>query len=282
MDQTDREILALLATNGRRSNVEIARELGISEGTVRKRIDRLLEDQVLTIRGVVEPELAGYGIRALFFLTAELAGLDDALALIRDMPEVLAISRVTGEYDLIVEAVFASDADLATFLAHRLSQVPGIVSAKTAHVLEMVKHRYDWTVPDSETPRVMVVDDDPDFVEVTRMVLERAGFSVRSTASGREALIAMAANPPDLVILDIMMDGVLDGWDAGWRIRSNPQLSDLPILVVSSITATDYLGMVPTDSDNLIDNFLSKPVAPDRLVMEVKRLLRRVGTPPRG
>jgi Lrp/AsnC family transcriptional regulator for asnA, asnC and gidA len=282
MDQTDREILALLATNGRRSNVEIARELGVSEGTVRKRIDRLLEDQVLTIRGLVEPELVGYHTRAMFFLTTELSGLERALALIGDMPEVLSVSRVTGEYDLVVEAAFASDDDLASFLAHRLSQVPGIVSAKTAHVLDMVKHRYDWIVPDLGTPRVMVVDDDPDFVEVTRMVLEKEGFSVRSTGSGREALTAMLANPPDLVILDIMMEGILDGWDASWQIRSNPRLHDLPILVVSSITTSDYLGMVPTDSDNLIDNFLSKPVAPDRLVMEVKRLLRDVATPPGG
>jgi CheY-like chemotaxis protein len=228
---------------------------------------------------VVEPELAGYRTRAVFFLTVELADVQDALTIISDMPEVLSISRVTGEYDLILDAAFPSEDALATFLDHRLSRVPGIVSAKAAHVLEMVKRRHDWVVPDPETLRIMIVDDDPDFVEATRMVLEKEGFSVRSAASGREALTAMAANPPDLVILDIMMEGVLDGWDASYQIRSNPQLRDLPILVVSSITATDYLSMVPTDSDNLIDNFLSKPVAPARLVAETRRLLRGILTP---
>jgi len=71
------------------------------------------------------------------------------------------------------------------------------------------------------------------------------------------------------------MEGILDGWDATRRIRSDPRLRDLPVLVVSSITSSDYLGMVPTDDGHLIDNFLSKPVAPSQLLAEVKRLLKR-------
>jgi len=77
------------------------------------------------------------------------------------------------------------------------------------------------------------------------------------------------------VILDIMMDGVLDGWDASRRIRSDARLRETPILVVSSITASEYVGMFPTDEDNLIDNFVSKPVDPQRLLGEVRRLLSR-------
>ena len=107
------------------------------------------------------------------------------------------------------------------------------------------------------------------------MILARENYELSAASNGDEALKAMIANPPDLVILDIMMDGVLDGWDASWRIRSNPQLHDTPILVVSSITASDYLSMFPTDEDNLIDNFLSKPVAPEKLLAEVERLLER-------
>ena len=120
-----------------------------------------------------------------------------------------------------------------------------------------------------------MVDDDPDFVEVARLVLERNGLAVQAASNGNEALQAMIAQPPDLVILDIMMDGILDGWDASWRIRSNPQLRRTPILVVSSITSSDYLSMFPTDDDHLIDNFLSKPVAPEKLIAEVERLLER-------
>ncbi|MBC7316293.1 MAG: response regulator transcription factor [Chloroflexi bacterium] len=139
----------------------------------------------------------------------------------------------------------------------------------------MAKQPADWVVPLHPTPVILVVDDDPDFVEAVRMVLEREGYEVHSAASGQEALRAMAVTPPDLVILDIMMDGILDGWDASGRIRATPQLRHTPILVVSSITSSDYLSMFPTDEDHLIDNFLSKPVAPDALLAEVRRLLSR-------
>ncbi len=123
--------------------------------------------------------------------------------------------------------------------------------------------------------RILVVDDDPDFVEIARIVLERAGYEVDSAASGQEGLRALRAKLPDLVILDVMMQGILDGWDASANIREDPVLANLPILIASSITSTDYLAMVPSDADNLIDSFLSKPVAPERLLAEVQRLLSR-------
>ena len=122
---------------------------------------------------------------------------------------------------------------------------------------------------------ILIVDDDPDFVESTRLVLESAGYETYAASNGRDALRAMVAAPPDLVLLDIMMDGILDGWDASGRIRAHPSLRNTPILVVSSITASDYLSMFPTDDDHLIDNFISKPLAPDRLLAEVRRLLSR-------
>jgi Lrp/AsnC family transcriptional regulator for asnA, asnC and gidA len=275
MDHIDRQIVALLSQQGRRSNVEIARELGLSEGTVRKRIDRLLANSVLNIRGLVEPAAVGCHTQAVFFLTAEVPQLDAAMQLLRDMPEVVSIYRLTGEYDLLVEAAFGSDGELADFITSRLSRVPGIVSSKTAHVLQVAKQRHEWIVPGRDTARILLVDDDPDFVETSRIVLEAEGYEVRAAANGAQALRDMIVAPPDLVIMDIMMDGILDGWDATWRIRNAPQLQRVPILVVSSITSTDYLAMMPTDQDNLIDNFLSKPVAPQQLSAEIGRLLQR-------
>jgi len=98
---------------------------------------------------------------------------------------------------------------------------------------------------------------------------------VRTASSGRAALESLRSEPADLVVLDIMMDGILDGWHTGGVIRRDPAIGDTPILVVSSITSTDYLGMVPTDDDNLIDGFLSKPVDPEQFLREVGRLVRR-------
>lgn len=276
MDQTDRQIMDLLRENGRRSNVEIARELGVSEGTVRKRIDRLLGSSALRIVGIVDPAMAGYETRALIFLTIELSRIEQAGSFLCDLPEVVNVYWVTGEYDFIVDAVFESDKHLMSFLTERLGGIPGIANSQTAHVLHVQKHSYDWALPHPPEPRILIVDDDPDFVETTRMVLEKEGYDIRAAYSGEAALRAMTLSPPDLVIMDVMMEGVLDGWDASWRIRSNPLLREIPILVISSITASDYLGLFPTDEDNMIDNFLSKPVRPEYLVREIKRLLGRM------
>jgi Lrp/AsnC family transcriptional regulator for asnA, asnC and gidA len=275
MDETDRQIVELLRENGRRSNVEIARTLEISEGTVRKRIDRLLAQGAVRIVGVADPAIIGYSTRAFFFLTIELAHVEDVARLLCDMPEVLSVSCTTGEYDLVVEAAFESDRHLMSFLTERVASIPGVVGSKTAHIPRVVKHHYQWALPKPPVPTVLIVDDDPDFVEVMRMVLEAEGYAIHSASNGDDALHQMLCAPPDLVIMDVMMDGVLDGWDASWRIRSNPQLRHTPILVVSSITASDYLSMFPTDDDNLVDNFLSKPVDPKKLVKEVDRLVKR-------
>jgi len=274
MDQIDRQIISLLREKGRRSNVEVARLLGISEGTVRKRIDRLLNSGVLSIVGVADPAAVGYETRALISLTVELAQIEQAGRLLCDLPEVMSVYRVTGEHHIVVEAAFESDTHLMSFLAERVARIPGIKGSQTSHVPHIWKHAYEWTPPQPPPATILIVDDDPDFVEITRMVLEGGGFHTRSATNGSQALQALAAEEPDLVILDVMMDGILDGWDTGRRIRSELNLWDVPILVVSSITASDYLGMVPTDEDNLIDNFLSKPVDPKQLLQEVRRLLK--------
>lgn len=275
MDQTDRQILDLLREDGRRSNVEIARLLGISEGTVRKRIERLLASNMLKIVGIVDPAIVGHTTRTLIFLTVELAQIEKVAQTLCTMPEVMSVYHVTGEYDIVIEAVFTSDKHLISFLTDRVGSIPGVTGSKTSHVPQILKYNYEWRLPQPPPPMILLVDDDPDFVEVTRIVLEKEGYRTRVASSGAAALQAMDSDPPDLVVMDIMMNGILDGWDASRRIRMDPRLRQIPILAVSSITASDYLGMFPTDDDNLIENFLSKPVEPSKLLAEVKRLLKQ-------
>jgi len=275
MDRLDRQIVDLLRENGRRSNVDIARNLGVSEGTIRKRVDRLVSAGALKIVGVVDPGAVGLAVRTLILLDVELAQMAQVGQQLGAMPEVMSVYCVTGEHDMVVEAAFESDEALMHFLTERVSGIPGVLGSKTCHIPRVVKHPYEWALPELPPPTILVVDDDPDFVEVTRMVLEAGGFRALAASSGSAALGLMAHRTPDLVILDIMMDGVLDGWDASRRIRSDARLRETPILVVSSITASEYVGMFPTDEDNLIDNFVSKPVDPQRLLGEVRRLLSR-------
>jgi len=274
MDRLDRQIVELLRENGRRSNVDIARNLGISEGTVRKRVDRLVGTGALKIVGVTDPSAVGLVVRTLILLNVELAQMAQIGRQLSDMSEVLSVYCVTGEHDLAIEAAFESDEELMRFLTERVAAIPGVLGSTTCHIPQVIKYAYEWALPDPPPPTILVVDDDPGFLELTRTVLEAEGFRTLYASSGPAAIQMMAHRTPDLVILDIMMDGILDGWDASRRIRADARLGDIPILVVSAITTSEYLGMFPTDEDHPIDSYLSKPVDPHQLVEEVRRLLK--------
>ena len=94
---------------------------------------------------------------------------------------------------------------------------------------------------------VLVVDDDPDFVEITRTVLASNGYEVSSASNGQEALEAMRATRPDLVLLDVMMSNVLDGLDLSRVMNEDPNLRQVPIIMISSIADSPAAGMFPTD-----------------------------------
>jgi len=125
--------------------------------------------------------------------------------------------------------------------------------------------------------RILVVDDDPDFVEAMRLVLEPNGYEVVSAASGKEGLSKIQEDglvrKPDLVILDVMMASVLDGLSMSRKMQEDPELRKIPILMVSSIANTDYAVLFPTDEYIHIDGFMSKPISPDKLLSTIRKLL---------
>ena len=123
--------------------------------------------------------------------------------------------------------------------------------------------------------KILVVDDDPDFVEATRIVLKREGHTIVSAAGGGEALDKIAEDTPDLIILDVIMDSVLEGLSVSRELSQHSDYRDIPIVMITSIPDTDYAELFPTDEYVHLDTFLTKPVAPDRLVKEVNRLLKR-------
>jgi len=121
--------------------------------------------------------------------------------------------------------------------------------------------------------KILVVDDDPDFVEAMRLTLERSGHTVVSAASGDEGLAKVRTDKPDLVILDVIMSSVLDGLQMSRRMAEHPEHKRIPILMVTSIANTDYAALFPTDEYVSIDGFLSKPVSPEVLTKRVSELL---------
>jgi CheY-like chemotaxis protein len=121
--------------------------------------------------------------------------------------------------------------------------------------------------------KILVVDDDPDFVEVTSAVLKSRGHQILTAANGKQGLAAMRKENPDLVVLDVMMSYVLDGLDVTEQMSQDPDLKMIPVLMISSLPSTRYAGMFPTDRSVAIDGWLSKPVAPEELLQQVDRLL---------
>ena len=273
LDGTDRRIIALLQWDGRMSNVDMARSVGVAEATVRKRIERLLSEGVIRVVAIPAVDKLGLDVETLIMLKVDFGQASQISQQLGAMKEVRSVRYTTGEYDIIIEAAFPSDEELLQFLTSRLARISGIRATATSHVLKTVKQSCDWMLPREGSPLILIVDDDPDFVEVSRLVLEKAGYRVASAANGEQGLQAMRQERPDLVILDVMMSGILDGLDASMRIRAEQGLKNTPILMISSIASSDYAAMFPTDEYVPVENFLSKPVSPQRLLDEVKRLL---------
>jgi CheY-like chemotaxis protein len=121
--------------------------------------------------------------------------------------------------------------------------------------------------------KVLVVDDDPDFVKVTTKVLQTAGHEVVSAANGAQALKAMRQELPDVVLLDIMMSYILDGLDVSREMAEDPALKDLPVIMVTSLTGVKGSQVFPTDEYVPVDEWLSKPIDPDALLARVSEAL---------
>jgi CheY-like chemotaxis protein len=122
--------------------------------------------------------------------------------------------------------------------------------------------------------KILIVDDDDDLVLALRMVLESANYVVERAANGAEGLEKMRASLPDLVLMDVMMANPLDGYYTTQEISEDPQLRQVPILMLSAITSTQYVSSFPTDQYLNIVEFISKPIEPETLLEKVENALK--------
>jgi CheY-like chemotaxis protein len=122
--------------------------------------------------------------------------------------------------------------------------------------------------------RILLVDDDATFLTIHRLVLQGRGFEVKSASSGHEGLALATEWKPDLIVMDVMMETETEGFHVTYELRQNPELRDVPILMVTAINQQGYpSGFKPDPTWLPVDQLLDKPVEPDRLVAEVNRLL---------
>jgi CheY-like chemotaxis protein len=122
--------------------------------------------------------------------------------------------------------------------------------------------------------KILVVDDDPDFVEYTRIVLESQGHQVRTAATTDQALELMRQDRPDVALLDVMMSYILDGINLTRQMQDDPQLRDIPVIMISAIVSKEEAGAFPTHSDLIVHHFMTKPVDPADLIKQVDLLVQ--------
>lgn len=123
--------------------------------------------------------------------------------------------------------------------------------------------------------RILIVDDDPDIAEAARLVLEREGYEVESATNRHDGMETLVESPPDLLILDVMMEEPDDGLRMARDIRKRGDT--VPIMMLTSINATMDLTVDKDEEMIPVDAFHSKPIDPRVLVAAVRELLEKRG-----
>jgi len=127
----------------------------------------------------------------------------------------------------------------------------------------------------AELAKILMIDDDPDFVEATTIVLESGPYKVIPAYSGREGLQKVEEEKPDLIILDIIMPGE-DGFDVCRRLKHDPRYADIPIIMLTSLSRR--LGETHYSLTNGMmleaEDYVDKPVHPKTLLERVRKLLQ--------
>jgi two-component system phosphate regulon response regulator PhoB len=119
--------------------------------------------------------------------------------------------------------------------------------------------------------RILVVDDEPDLVELVRLSLHRAGYQVETAATGRQALDCLRRQRPDLVILDLMLPDV-SGTELCRRLRADAELAALPVIMLTA--KADEVDRV-VGFELGADDYVTKPFSPRELVLRVGAVMRR-------
>jgi CheY-like chemotaxis protein len=123
-------------------------------------------------------------------------------------------------------------------------------------------------------PGILIVDDDPDFREFVRIVLESHGYRVWEASNAPAGLALMRGERPDLVLLDAMMSYELAGIGIIRTVRSDPELAHIPLILISAVLSEDEDRFLPPDERAMVDRFLSKPISPDDLLTVVSNVLK--------
>jgi len=124
-------------------------------------------------------------------------------------------------------------------------------------------------------PKILLVDDDPDFVDATKTILESKPYEVIVAKNGDEGLKKAREESPDLILLDIIMP-VENGFTAAEQLKKDPQLSNIPVIMLTSFSSRgQQTGIARSRGFSLeAEDYIEKPVSPEELLARVQQYLK--------
>ena len=126
---------------------------------------------------------------------------------------------------------------------------------------------------------ILIVDDDYDFLEINRFILEGSGYRVVTATNPAEAAQRVAEAVPDLVITDLMMTSIDAGFAFSAQLKDDPRTAGVPIIISTSVSSQLGLNFRPESDEDLakmrVDAYFDKPIAAQALLAKVKELLGR-------
>jgi two-component system alkaline phosphatase synthesis response regulator PhoP len=127
--------------------------------------------------------------------------------------------------------------------------------------------------------KILLVDDDADFVQSTRMVLESKPYEVIVAVNGDEGMRKAREEKPDLILLDIIMP-VEDGFTAAEQLKNDPELAKIPVLMLTSYSSKGSETSIPRSRGYELDteDYIDKPISPENLLAVVEKHLKKAGT----
>ncbi|GAB4415455.1 MAG: hypothetical protein Kow002_00560 [Anaerolineales bacterium] len=118
--------------------------------------------------------------------------------------------------------------------------------------------------------RILCIEDEPEMIDLIRLILGRRGFNVEGASGGKEGLDKIRNSPPDLVLLDLMMPD-MDGWEVYQQMKAEERTKDIPVIVVTAKAQNidKVLGLHIAK----VDDYVSKPFSPQELLDSVEKVL---------
>ena len=145
IDELDEQIICLLEADGRRSAAEIARCLGSTRGTIHRRIERLVDEQRITVRAFAISRNIGLPIHLFFTLRVAFEHLTNVAQALTTFKELRWVAVTSGRSNVLAEGYFGSTQHLHAFVTRRLGPLTGILEVETLNVLSLEKFAFDWT-----------------------------------------------------------------------------------------------------------------------------------------